>query len=86
MSAAAIASTIEPPLLADAKAAPRPTPQATIDAVMWTVRERGLRVLTEPANQQRLLNCDAAARSQINQRIEKLIAVGRVPGEVKING
>jgi hypothetical protein len=63
-------------------AAPRPTPQATIDAVMWTVRERGLTALREHANQERLSCCDAAARGEINAKIEKLLAADRIPGEV----
>jgi hypothetical protein len=61
-------------------AAPRPTPQATVEAVMWTVRERGLKALKEPANQERLRRCDAAAQEQIIQRIEKLHAAGCIPG------
>jgi hypothetical protein len=63
-------------------AAPRPTPQTTIEAVMWTVREGGLKALREPANQERLGRCDAAARAQINRRIEGLIAAGGIPGGV----
>jgi hypothetical protein len=31
-------------------------------------------------NQERLSRCDAAARAQINQRIEKLLAADRIPG------
>jgi hypothetical protein len=61
-------------------AAPRPTPQTTVEAVMWTVRERGLKALKEPANQERLCRCDAAAQEQIIQRIEMLHAAARVPG------
>jgi hypothetical protein len=50
----------------------RPTPQTTIEAIMWCVRERGIGVLQEPVNQERLARCDAVARQQINTRIEKL--------------
>jgi hypothetical protein len=50
----------------------RPTPQATIEALLWCVRERGLEALNEPANIERLSRCDDAARDQINQRIAKL--------------
>jgi hypothetical protein len=50
----------------------RPTPKATIEAVMHAVREHGLSALKEPATVQRLERCDAAARDEINQRIEKL--------------
>jgi AAA domain len=59
-------------------AAPRPTPQTTIDTVMWTVREYGLKALKEPATQERLRRCDATARAQISARIEKLLAAGKL--------
>jgi hypothetical protein len=62
-------------------AAPRPTPQTTVEAVMSTVRERGLKALKEPENQERLRRCDRGAQEQIIQRIEMLHAAGRVPGE-----
>jgi hypothetical protein len=48
------------------------TPQSTIDAIMYCVRERGLALLKEPANVERLLRCDANAKAQIDQRIETL--------------
>jgi hypothetical protein len=79
-------TTATDPLLSDRTAAarppaaPRPTPQATIGAVTWTVRERGLKALGEPANQERLSRCDAAARGEINAKIEKLLAADRIPG------
>jgi hypothetical protein len=41
---------------------------------MWTVRERGVAALNEPANIQRLERCDAPARAEINRRVAKLIA------------
>jgi hypothetical protein len=50
----------------------RPTPKATIEAVMHAVRERGLAALTEPANIERLERCDAAAKAEIERRIAKL--------------
>jgi hypothetical protein len=63
----------------DAKPAQRPvlrikwqTPQVTIEAVMLAVRERGLQVLKEADTIERLSRCDAAARKQINSRIERL--------------
>ena len=59
---------------------PGPTPQTIVEAVLWTARERGLRALKEPANQERLRRCDAAAQEQIIKRIEMLHAVGRIPG------
>jgi hypothetical protein len=53
-------------------AAGRPTPQATIEAILHTVRDRGAAALKEPANIARLRTCDVAARAQINARIAKL--------------
>jgi hypothetical protein len=50
----------------------RPTPQSTIEAVLYCVRERGLAALKEPTNLERLSQCDGEARAQINQRIAKL--------------
>ena len=49
------------------------TPQATVEAILHSVRERGLKALQEPANIERLTRCDAAAKAQIDQRIDKLI-------------
>jgi hypothetical protein len=91
-SATAVTSRTEPLLLDWAAAAarpptaPRPTPQTTVEAVMYSVRERGTRALLEPANQERLKRCDAAARMQINQRIERMIAAGSGAVEVQSNG
>jgi hypothetical protein len=56
----------------------RPTPQATIEAIMHSVRERGLGALHEPANIERLVRCDQAAKERIDRRIAKLVAEGRV--------
>jgi hypothetical protein len=50
----------------------RPTPQVTIEAVMYLVRERGVATLTEPGNKERLKTCDAAAKQQIRGRIARL--------------
>jgi len=49
----------------------RPTPQSTIEAILYCVRERGLAALKEPANLERLARCDDAARAQINDRIAR---------------
>ena len=54
------------------------TPQATIEGIMHSVRERGLGSLKEPANIYRLVRCDQAAKEQIDRRIAKLVAEGRV--------
>jgi DNA-binding transcriptional MerR regulator len=50
----------------------RPTPNVMVEAIMLAVRERGLVALKERATAERLECCDAAARAEINQRIEKL--------------
>jgi hypothetical protein len=50
----------------------RPTPQATIEAILHCVRERGVAALKEPANIERLTRCDAEAKAQIDRRIKKL--------------
>lgn len=61
-----------PVLSPESKPSSRPTPQTTIEAVMYSVRQRGLAALHEPATIERLGRCDEAARQQINERIEKL--------------
>jgi hypothetical protein len=53
-------------------AARRPTPQVTIEAILYCVRDRGVAALREPANIARLRTCDAAAKAQINERIARL--------------
>jgi hypothetical protein len=50
----------------------RLTPNVMVEAIMLAVRERGLAALKEPATVERLERCDAAARAEINKRIEKL--------------
>ena len=47
--------------------------QATVEAIMVAVRERGLAALKDAANVERLARCYQAARAQINQRIARLI-------------
>jgi hypothetical protein len=47
----------------------RPTPKATIEALMQAVRERGVAALKEPVTAERLKYCDAAAQAEIEQRI-----------------
>ena len=49
------------------------TPQATVEAIMVAVRERGLAALKDAANVERLARCDQAARAQINRRIARLM-------------
>jgi hypothetical protein len=51
----------------------RPTPQATIEVILYAVRERGVAALREPANIERLVRCDQAAKEQIDRRIAKLV-------------
>jgi hypothetical protein len=55
----------------------RPTPQSTIEAIMYCVRVRGLGALREPGNVERLSRSDEAAKAQINQRIAKLKEIAR---------
>jgi hypothetical protein len=50
----------------------RPTPQVTVEAVLYCVQQRGLCALDEPANLARLLTFDDAAFEQLNARIERL--------------
>ena len=56
----------------------RATSRTTIEAIMFCVRERGPQALHEQANVQRLLRCDASARTEINKRIARLIAMEKV--------
>jgi len=51
------------------------TPQIVIEAVMHSVRERGLAALEESANLQRLRTFDDSVKAQLNERIEKLQAL-----------
>jgi hypothetical protein len=57
----------------------REKPQTLIEAIMYSVRTRGLAAMQEPATQERLSRCDAAARSEIERRVAKLKAEGRLP-------
>jgi hypothetical protein len=56
--------------------AERPTPESTIEAVMVAVRARGIGALKEPANLDRIRRCDAKAKAEINERIDKLFQKG----------
>jgi hypothetical protein len=56
----------------------RSTPQVTVEAIIHCVRERGQAALEEPDNIERLLRCDAAARAQINKRIEAVLRIEEV--------
>jgi hypothetical protein len=50
-----------------------PTPQCTIEAIMYVVRQQGPSALRDdPDAKLRLHGCDAVARAQINQRFAKL--------------
>jgi hypothetical protein len=50
----------------------RSTPQATIEAIMFCIRERGLAALKEPANVERLSRCNPTALAEIDKRVTKL--------------
>jgi hypothetical protein len=54
----------------------RLVPQTLIEAVMYCVRARGLAALKEPANLERLRQCDARARAEIDRRLNKLFESG----------
>ena len=56
----------------------RRTPQTTIEAIMCTIRTRGVAALKEPANIERLSRCDGAAKDEINQRTARLIAAKKI--------
>ncbi len=51
----------------------RATPQSTVEAIMYAMRERGLAALKEPATRERLSRCDRAARDEINRRIAAML-------------
>ena len=51
---------------------PSGTPQSTIEAILCGVRARGVGALNEPANIERLSQCDEWARAEINQQIKKI--------------
>jgi hypothetical protein len=55
------------------------TPQSTIDAICYCVRARGIAALEEPNIKERLSRCDAAARKQIDERIETMRDKGLLP-------
>jgi hypothetical protein len=54
------------------------TPQTTVDAILVAVGARGLATLQEPAVRERVFRCDASARQQINEGIERLLAKGEI--------
>lgn len=56
----------------------RPTPHTTIEAILWSIRERGPRALHEPANIERLSRCDDAAIAEIDGRMT-LLGGGHAP-------
>jgi hypothetical protein len=56
----------------------RPTSQSVIEAVIVSAIERGLGALEEPKNLDRLGRCDAKARAEIQRRVAKLEAEGRL--------
>jgi len=50
----------------------RPTPKATIEAIMDAVHERGLGALKDPITAGRLERCDEATKAEIERRIASL--------------
>ena len=55
-----------------------PTPQVTIEAIMYSVHAYGLAALKVSANMERLSRCDATAKAQIDERIQKLIDAKKI--------
>ncbi len=43
------------------------TPAVTLDAIKLSLRERGIKALYEPLNQERIRRCDPAARAQLDR-------------------
>jgi len=58
--------------------AKHPTPQSTVEAIMYSVRARGLAALKQPETVERLSRCDINALDQINDRISKLQDQGAI--------
>ena len=48
------------------------TPQSVIDAIVYSVRARGVTALEETNIKERLASCDEAAMKQIRDRIERM--------------
>ncbi len=59
------------------------TPNATIEAVKFTVRERGVEALDEPANIARLITFDAGAFGQLNEFADEARAALRRAGHLR---
>src|SRR6266567_5526838 len=57
----------------------RPAPQVTLEAIVWAVRERGLSALDKPTNQDRLQTLSLEQRGEVQARIERLAAAGKIP-------
>jgi hypothetical protein len=55
------------------------TPQTVVDAIIYSVRSRGIAALEEPNIKERLASCDAAATKQIRERIERMRGKGLLP-------
>ena len=49
-----------------------PTPQVTVEAIVFSVQERCIGALKDRSNVERLSRCDKAAKNEINRRIAKL--------------
>jgi hypothetical protein len=56
----------------------RPTPQVTIEAILHSVRSRGLTALEEPATQEPLARCDRDAHQQLAERIAGMLERGEI--------
>lgn len=50
------------------------TPATTIEAIKWSVRDRGIAALKDSASRERLARCDDAARAEIDKWLTDLKA------------
>jgi hypothetical protein len=49
------------------------SPESTVDAIVFAVKQRGTAALKEPATAERLSLCDQAAKQEVDRRVAKLI-------------
>lgn len=48
------------------------TPEMTVEAIMFAIREDGVSAVREPDTRERLQRCDDNAKEQLRQRAKKL--------------
>jgi len=57
----------------------REAPQVILEALVWAVRESGLSALDEPTNQNRVQTLSLEQLREVQARIERLAAAGKIP-------